>query len=226
MQVSDIHAPTPQGPALRAQQTFLLGVDFHESAYRALAPDRTPAGRPVDAIVPAIVAYAFAAELYLKSLAGLGAGAGPTRGHHLPMLFGRLDGAVRIEIARRYQLRTDRDAAILADDLRAFGNVFKDWRYVYEGDGLHVRTNLLIACAQSLLDSVLSFQPDWSIDAWQATRLTGPPPQPSMTMMNLGGGTFMHLVGPGTEVEKTSKADADSQKRTCDLFNVSEEEGG
>ncbi|MDI1363519.1 MAG: hypothetical protein PSX79_01390 [bacterium] len=194
MKVFDVKALTPQGPAGRDQQAFLLAVEFHESAIRAFDTTVAPNGKPICATIPGIVSYAFAAELYLKSLAGVGTGPGPIKGHRLNILYARLDGGVRAEIANRFQRRTGRGPGDLAKDLQDFGQVFQEWRYVYEGDGLQVRVNLLVAFTQGLFETARSIFPDWAVDPWQEDRFRAMPDQPSMTMVNLGGGTFLHVV--------------------------------
>ncbi|WP_165190390.1 hypothetical protein [Caulobacter soli] len=194
MKVYDINAPVPQGPAKRDQQAFLIAISFHESALRALEVATAPSGKPISAVCPAIVAYAFAAELYLKSLAAVGTGTGPVKGHKLGLLYGRLDQEVKLEIATRYQRRTGRDATALGADLRAFGDAFQEWRYIFEGDGLQVRINLLVAFTQSAYETGRVLFPDWEVDVWQDERFRATAEKPSMTVMNLGGGTFLHLV--------------------------------
>jgi len=99
VKVYDILAPTPQGPASRDQQAFLIGVDFHEAAIRAGTTVTDPDGAPVPTICPMIVSYAFAAELYLKSLLNVGSGLGPAKAHKLKVLFGRLCPAVAASVA-------------------------------------------------------------------------------------------------------------------------------
>jgi len=109
MKVYDIHAPTPHGPAARDQQAFLIGVDFHEAALRTSVSVRDTDGAPVTTLCPMIVSYAFAAELYLKSMATLGRAMPPAKTHKLKVLFGRLCPDLQASIAQRYLARTGRN---------------------------------------------------------------------------------------------------------------------
>src|ERR1700683_3432666 len=101
MKSFDVHAPTPQGPAAKDQQAFLMGVNFREAALRAAAVHRDLAGAPVVALCPMIVCYAFAAELYLKSLVQR-----PSKKHRLNVLFQQLDIQSRKDIVAAYNRRT------------------------------------------------------------------------------------------------------------------------
>jgi hypothetical protein len=171
MNVYDISASTPQGPAARDQQAFLIGISFHEAALRCEVEVKDSDGAPVVALCPMIVAYAFAAELYLKALATAGASHPPIKGHKLHVLYGRLNGAVQNDVAIAYLARTGRVAGELDGDLRAFGNAFADWRYVFEGAGQQVRVNLLAAFVQATYATIRNLCPDWSVRLDQDTRL-------------------------------------------------------
>ncbi len=194
MKVYDVAAPTPQGPAARDQQAFLIGIDFHEAAIRASVEVIDQEGAPVIALCPMIVSCAFAAELYLKALATLGTGRPPIRGHKLHLLFGRLSDQTRPVIADAYKARTGRDATALVGDLRAFSDAFIEWRYIFEGAGRQVRVNLLIAFVQASYEAVRKLYPEWAVRTDQDHRLREPPQTPNMTVANLGGGTFLHIV--------------------------------
>jgi hypothetical protein len=207
MRVYDFHGPTPQGPAAQDQQAFLIGIDFHEAALRCEVSVKDPDGAPVVALCPMIVSYAFAAELYLKALATAGTGRAAIRGHKLHVLYGRLDGDVRDEVARTYEARTGRSAIDLDGDLRAFSDAFVDWRYVFEGAGQQVRVNLLAAFVQSTYATVRTRCPDWSVRLGQDARLQHQPATLSMTVANLGGGTFLHMVD-GTTGAQLNTPDA------------------
>lgn len=198
MRVMDISAPTPQGPASREQQAFLLAVDFHEAALRSGAPVRDPLGAPVLALVPMLVAYAFASELYLKSLAPSGRGAG-VKGHKLNVLFSRLDDRTKEKVSAGYSLKTGRDRATLERDLRELADAFVEWRYVYEVDGRQLHANLLIAFALTIYETICQLRPDWKVSAYQHDRILAGEEQPSITVKNVGGGTYLHVVdGTGT----------------------------
>lgn len=194
MKVYDIHAPTPQGSADRDQQAFLIGVTFHEAAIRSSVSVRDPEGAPVQALCPMIVSYAFAAELYLKSMAELGRGMGRVKGHKLKVLFGRLCPDLQASIADRYAARTGRTPRELDGDLAAFSDAFADWRYVFEGEGQQVRVNILVAFVKALYEEARTRQPMWSVRTDQHQGLLADADEPIMTVKNLGGGIFLSSV--------------------------------
>lgn len=196
MKTYQFHAPTPQGPAARDQQAFLIGVDFHEAAIRAGTEVRDPTGAPIVALCPMIVCYAFAAELYIKSML-----TGTRRNHRLNVLFGHLASDVQTDIAEHYRTRTGRGRAVLDDDLRTLATAFVDWRYVFEGEGQQLHVNLLIAFTKAVFETIRERRPDWAVNPYLDERLRANETTPSMTIANLGGGTFVHLIdGTGGEL--------------------------
>jgi len=116
MKVYNVHAPTPQGPAARDQQTFLIGVSFHEAALRAGTTTNDRDGIPVDAVCPMIVCYAFASELYLKSLIS-----SAINNLRLDVLYKRIEPQIRNQIASAYKARTSREQRDLEGDLKKNG---------------------------------------------------------------------------------------------------------
>ncbi len=200
MKTYKFHAPTPQGPAAEDQQAFLIGVDFHEAAIRSGTEFRDPAGAPILALCPMIVCYAFAAELYIKSLL-----TSRRLNHRLNVLFGHLPSNVQTDIAERYRTRTGRDRKALDNDLRTLATAFVDWRYVFEGEGQQVHVNLLIAFTKSAFEAIRARRPDWIVRPYLDERLRADEAEPSMTVANLGGGTFVHLIdGTGGTLNTTA----------------------
>jgi hypothetical protein len=189
MKVFDVQAPTPQGPASENQQAFLIGLDFHEAALRAGLEIYDPAGVPITALCPMIVSYAFAAELYLKSLAG-----SAIKNHRLNVLYGRLSDQIRDDIAAFYQARTGRGPRDLEGDLRAFAVAFTDWRYVFEGHGQQLRVNLLVAFTRAVFETIRLRRPAWEVSSYRDGRIRAAEETPTMTVVNLGGGTFLQIV--------------------------------
>lgn len=185
----NVAAPTPQGPLDLNQQTFALGMNFHEAAIRAGETRLDSSGKPVDALCPMIVSYAFAAELYLKALS-----LRPIKNHRLNVLFSRLDSETRLAIEVTYMTISGRSSAELQADLRALASAFVEWRYIYEGDGLQVHTNLLIAFVKSTYRAIRTLRPAWEVSPDAQERFTANEVTPSMTVKNLGGGTFLHVV--------------------------------
>lgn len=189
MKTYDLQFPTPQGPADRPQQTFLIGISFHEAAIRCADEHRDENGVPIKALCPMIVSYAFAAELYLKS-----AGSGRVKGHRLDVLYGKLPGSLRAAIAVVYQRRTGRNERELTDDLKGLARAFEDWRYVFEGEGQQIRTNILVAFVWSLYHTLRTVFPEWPVPEGQDCRLRSDERNPTMLVANLGGGTFVEVV--------------------------------
>jgi hypothetical protein len=92
---------------------------------------------------PAIVCYAFSAELYLKLLHAISSGAVP-RGHKLDELFLSLSSETQAAIAEMY------GAAEMSTHIAAVSSAFVEWRYQHEHETLtinwHVLVNLCRAC--------------------------------------------------------------------------------
>ena len=166
-----------------------MGVSFHEAALRAATEHRDATGAPVTALCPMIVCYAFAAELYLKSLIPR-----PIKNHRLSLLFRKLDMLSRNNIAAAYIRRTGRDQRALEDDLKAMAGAFMDWRYVFEGEGQQLRVNLLVAFTKAVYESVKSRRPSWEVRASQDDQFLADEDKATMTVKNLGGGTFIQVI--------------------------------
>ena len=189
MKIYDLHFPTPQGPAARPQQAFLIGVSFHEAAIRCAEEYRDEKGIPIKALCPMIVSYAFAAELYLKS-----ATLARIRGHRLNVLHAKLPQSLSDAVASAYLRRTGRSKRELDEDLKLLAKAFEDWRYVFEGEGQQIRTNILAAFVLSLYETLREAFPDWPVPEGQDLRLRSDERNPTMLVANLGGGTFVEVV--------------------------------
>jgi hypothetical protein len=192
MKTYDITAPTPQGPAPRDQQTFLQGLDFHEAAVRSATTQSDEFGAPTVALCPMIVCFAFAIELYIKSLITAGA-----KGHGLDVLFQKLRSPVQKKIQEAYESRTGRNHKALERDLQKIAGAFADWRYIFEGEGQQIYTNLLAALTKSIVEAAISIKPEWPGEPHhqrQLERLLAAETELIMTVKNLGGGTFVSFV--------------------------------
>jgi hypothetical protein len=82
----------------------------------------------------------------------------------------------------------------LADHLRRLSRAFEDWRYVFEGEGQQLPMNLLIAFVKVVYGVVRARHREWHVRPDEDQRLLGEALQPSMTVANLGAGTFTHIV--------------------------------
>ena len=116
------------------------------------------------------------------------------KGYRLNMLFGHLPADVQGKIADRYAGRTGRDRKSLDADLRAFAKAFEDWRYVFEGEGQQIPVNLLIAFAKAVYETARELRVAWGIPDFRDQRLRADAAKPTMTVVNLGGGTFLHVI--------------------------------
>lgn len=196
MKTYKIEAPTPQGPATEKQQAFLLGVEFHDAAIRAGLPKVEENGTESAAVIPMVVCYAFSVELYFKSLISHRTG-----GHELAVLFEKINSPIRKEIAAEYELITGRNQRQLEADTQHLSKIFVDWRYVYEGAGQQIYTNLLVSLAKTALKVAGVRHAERCrlphVSAKIARLLSTE--NAELTVCNLGGGTFIHAVdGTGT----------------------------
>ncbi|MBX3488950.1 hypothetical protein [Parvibaculum sp.] len=205
MKTYNVNAPTPQGPAKRDQQAFLIGVDFHEAALRATHEVNDPKGGTISPTCPMVVCYAFAAELYLKSLLTK-----TVRNHRLNVLYEHLSDEKRHDVAAAYEVRTGRNLSVLRNDLRTLGVAFVDWRYVFEGEGQQLHCNLLVAFTKSVYETIRRHKPDWKVREVLNERFRAEEETPVMTIKNLGGGTFIKIVD-GTGQAKFDRAGPQAQ---------------
>jgi hypothetical protein len=139
-----------------------------------------------------IVCYAFAIELYLKSLIQQN-----LKSHDITVLYGKINSPTRKTIAEAYKTRTGRNQRQLEHDLQHMNNAFMDWRYVFEGAGQQIHTNLLAALCKSILETAKSVhveQCQLPHAMARIDRLLANLVSPSMTVVNLGGGTFLDIV--------------------------------
>ncbi len=193
-------APTSQGPACRQEQVFLIAMQFHDAALRSSTEEIDPNGGRLIALCPMIVSYAFAAELYLKSLISF-----EMREHELDVLYRRLSDEQQSVISNFYKQRTGRDASILKKDIKLLAKSFLKWRYVFERDGQQVHLNLLIALVKSLLQASRSLHPDWSVRDYLERKLLSDANCDGIAVMNLGGGAFVHMVDPTGSINKRDR---------------------
>lgn len=91
---------------------------------------------------PAIVCFAFSAELYLKLLIAISSGT-PPRGHKLDELFELLPPETRTALADIY------GGSELPSHLKTVSSAFIDWRYQHEHRTLTISPQILINIATS-----------------------------------------------------------------------------
>jgi len=188
VKVYNFDGHTPQGRLSSAEQSFRLALDFHEAAIRAAEEVRNASRAPIAPLVPMVVNYAFAAELYLKCLYRGAA----CWGHNLRNLFVKLPVNVSDELAMRYLVCTGRPRAAMDQDLKALSTTFPVWRYVFEGEGQQVHVNLLVGLVQAAFETARHLEPAWSFHPYAEARFLAI--QPHMTLKNLGGGLFVNVI--------------------------------
>ena len=108
-------------------------------------------------MTPAVVNYAFSAELYLKLLTLLINGS-PARGHKLLDLFRTLPEASRQRIQELAQ-----PLAMVANfpqELERVSNAFVEWRYEHEHETLMINPAVLTGLAKACHTLVRELRPD------------------------------------------------------------------
>lgn len=176
------------GVQAQDQQAFQTGFSFHIAALRCGEVRRIGT---VDVMVssPMIVNFAFAIELYLKSL--LLSSNGNRRGHDLEDLFSRLKDTDREEIEKRFETLSGRTSKDLAADLTVYRRAFEEWRYIYETNR---RTKIAVYSLADLARSCFLVISERNVNwANQVVRdlLSDEPPTDSVAIISLGGGVML-----------------------------------
>lgn len=116
---------------------------------------------------PMICCFAFAAELYLKSLLH----GGNVRGHDLSKLFERLNSGDRRGIATQYEALTERKLPQLRQDIESMAEAFVNWRYIYEKSSAKIPVHRLATLARSIYRHVHSARPHWNVQTFTHARI-------------------------------------------------------
>lgn len=142
---------------------FANALQFHEAGWRAAAqvPHENDPNQFTFPVVAVVACYAFAAELYIKSLAMLEGRNPKEGGHRLNELFKKLTHDNAELIASAYREKTGRNREQLEADLAEFGNAFHEWRYVYEMTPAGIDITLLNAFARAAYVTVRMRAPEW-----------------------------------------------------------------
>jgi hypothetical protein len=96
-------------------------------------------------VAPAIVCYAFAAELYLKLLHVIVVG-NPEKIHGLADIFTALPETIRRKVGDRYDMGRDN----IETDIRAVSSAFVNWRYLHEQTSISINPIILISIAKAV----------------------------------------------------------------------------
>lgn len=173
------------------QQAFYVGVNFHIAALRA-GEDRTVVpGKITTASVAMITNFAFATELYLKSL--LAASNRSTRGHDLEVLFNKLLPTDRAGLVAKYLSLVDQTEAQLLSDIQTYAGAFAEWRYIFETNAekpIFVYKLAELARASFLY---VSEKTGWADDAVKKV-LSPEPAKGAAIVVSLGGGHMLRYA--------------------------------
>ncbi|TPM11278.1 hypothetical protein FJ960_00530 [Mesorhizobium sp. B2-3-11] len=181
----------PSGVQPEDQQAFNIGASFHIAALRC-GESRKLAGKIQSPTSPMIVNFAFAIELYFKSL--LIASNGTRRGHDLQVLFNSLRDTDRQEIEKRFEALNGRDAKQLADDLASYARAFEEWRYLFETRRvMPIAVYSLSDLARVCFLMINERHPGWADEATVVT-LSPAPDDKIVCIINLSGGVMVRAV--------------------------------
>lgn len=110
---------------------------FREAAQRCEVQVPNADGSFEMPIAPAIVCYAFCAEVSLKAI--LASENAPAPGHDLLNLFNKVSAARRSELASVLQVEEQAIRSLAS----ACRNAFTEWRYIYESTGTQLDLQFL-----------------------------------------------------------------------------------
>lgn len=180
-----------QGGRPAKQVAFDAALSFHDGAKRCAEPRPTGVENQIQSpTAPMICCYAFACELYLKSILKHG----KDRGHDLSILFNRLDLKEKNLIALEYEKLTGRDKTKLKQDIDAFANAFVEWRYLHEKGKVRLAVHRLAQFALSLFRFVRSIHPEWEVKAHTLAWIEHPLPDEILGQISMGGGIQVRAV--------------------------------
>jgi hypothetical protein len=164
-----IEKPIKQTP----QRIFDTANGFYEAALRCMKSELNSDGSAMSPMIPSIVNFAFACELYIKSrLMHIDK---DTHGHELEKLFNELDDDFKISLSLEYRKALEVDQASFESDIKTFSNAFTSWRYVYEGkseNSIILHKLIILACALYRVQKKLN--PEWEVQNDMDVRLYTP----------------------------------------------------
>ncbi|MER9164419.1 hypothetical protein [Mesorhizobium sp. M0715] len=167
---------------------FHAANGFHIAAIRC-GESRVVAGEIQSPVQPMIVNYAFAIELYLKSL--LIASNAAQRGHKLDELFAKLRVTDREDIEKNFEIINGRNAQLLADDLRSYARAFEEWRYLFESRReTRIAVYSLADLARACFLTISERNDGWANDSVKKTLSTAAE-KAGVTVISLGGGVMV-----------------------------------
>ena len=131
-------------------------VSFYNGGSRCMADTYITPLVTNSPMAPAIVCFAFAAELYLKLLHTIAVGS-PSKGHDLKELFGVLPQEAQDAVAKEF------GNGDLAGQINTASTAFVHWRYQHEHETLTVNLDTLINFAKAVHKVVRHLRPDLEV---------------------------------------------------------------
>ena len=157
-----IYQQVLEGASTRETPTFIFqeGVNFHSAALRCAAPVANGEGSIV-LTSPYIICYAFACELYLKSMLVDNGVALPIKEHRLDKLCDKLSQSFRESLQLDYAKSTGRPPNLMSQDITGLSNTFVRWRYRFEASVLDIEVQHLVNIARTLYTTIKRVRPEW-----------------------------------------------------------------
>lgn len=121
------------------------GLAFYNAGSRCIAGINLTPTKINAPMVPAVVCFAFAAELFLKLLVKIATGQA-VRGHELADLLAAVPEESRSEMARHY---SSSDVTKLQADVASISSAFVEWRYVYERGAIAINPQVVANVARA-----------------------------------------------------------------------------
>jgi HEPN domain-containing protein len=153
--MSTLYKPS-MGPVAIEQGLLDQALSFFNGGSRCAADiDITPLATN-SPMSPAIVCYAFSAELYLKLLHAIATGSAP-KGHKLDDLFSSLTTEMQSEITGQY------GNADLSTHIVSVSASFVEWRYLHEHETLTINWHILVKLCRACHKVVRRSRPDLKV---------------------------------------------------------------
>lgn len=195
------HVPIT-APKGQAQGAFDTANSFFEGALRCATPVENPSerGKITCPASPTIACIAFAAELYLKSLVIAATGKSKDV-HRLDKLYNSLSANLQKQIRKACCQETALKTLEFRDKLNSISNSFVEWRYSYEGTG-NIEPYILFGLSRALYKICRAEFPEWEVDEYLDSRITGPVDSHVLAIVNAGGGRMVRVVEAPNKQER------------------------
>lgn len=185
-----------KSPKQTPKTIFNVANGFYEAALRCLQSEPNSEGGERSLMIPSIVNFAFACELYMKSrLMHITGKNGREYGHRLEELFKALDDDFKTYIFLEYQKELGTDQASVESDINAFSNAFESWRYVYEGKSkrsIFLHKLVVLTCVLYRVKRKLN--PEWAVQKDMDSNLYSPNPDILFFILDSAGDFRVKLL--------------------------------